>query len=65
MSGVLKLLVIKRVTGTTKPCSRAMKSEKDAISRVISNYWQSFCKHIWPPGVCFEPLAHCLNSDVP
>lgn len=28
-----------------------MHSEKEAISRVVSNYWQSFCKHIWPPRV--------------
>ena len=45
MSQLLKLLLIK------ESCSRAMQSEEEAISRVISNYWQSFCKHIWPPRV--------------
>lgn len=38
---------------------QALQSEKDAISRVISNYWQSFCKHIWPPGVSALNLLDC------
>lgn len=52
------------VWGKTEQYKRVC-SNKHAIPRVISNYWQSFCKHIWLPRVSLNLLWIVLSSYVP